>query len=181
MINTPVSKNVMGLFPQIVDRRRRRWRYVLRSYNKHAFCRQFCTRLPLHADYTSPIPIPAESFLFFVVHGIGVGVAWLLFSGGRPGCDVLMHASGRVRGCSKNASLRTFHTWLWSRRFLNHVATWEAHAGSMSRVYVDVSIARWDGGWLERVKGRYSTWPRKDGVRIIGWRLHRIQDSGFLF
>lgn len=139
--NTPASRDVIG---SPANRRSQRGDVCLQfscSY-KHAYlpagvsARGFLCMRILSSSH--------RSFLFLCAHGVGVGVAWLFFLWRAARVRrAYMHASGRVRGCS-TPRFGPFYTWRWSRRWWRRIPTWPRgrRMGSMSRVIVNVSIAR---------------------------------------
>jgi hypothetical protein len=165
--NTPASRDVIG---SPANRRSQRGDVCLQfscSY-KHAYlpagvsARGFLCMRILSSSH--------RSFLFLCAHGVGVGVAWLFFLWRAARVRrAYMHASGRVRGCS-TPRFGPFYTWRWSRRWWRRIPTWPRgrRMGSMSRVFVNVSIARWEGGWRQS-SGKYLA-ERYGGGSIFGWR-----------
>jgi hypothetical protein len=140
------------------------WRCVpaVASYNTRSACRRVCTRFSLHAD----------SFLITSILSFSL-CAWrrrgfFLWRAARVR-RAYMHASGRVRGCS-TPRFGPFYTWRWSRRWWRRIPTWPRgrRMGSMSRVFVNVSIARWEGGWRQS-SVKYLA-ERYGGGSIFGWR-----------
>jgi hypothetical protein len=142
------------------------WRFVpaVASYNT-LICLQAC----LHAVSSACgfFPHHIDPFFFFVRMASARGVAFFLWRAARVR-RAYMHASGRVRGCS-TPRFGPFYTWRWSRRWWRRIPTWPRgrRMGSMSRVFVNVTIARWEVGWRQ---SRQYLAEKDGGGSIFGWR-----------
>jgi hypothetical protein len=109
-----------------------------------------------------------------------VGVAWL-FCGRQAACDVqgayaCMHACMRASQRLQHASLRTFHTWRWPRRWWREesATTWKTHGRNESCLQMYLLRDR------RVVGGRVgSTYVESSGGSIVysvgggtGFRIH---------